>query len=107
MIMFSSAAVTEGKLYVGGYNGKIYALNALTGSYLWSYQTGYAVVSSPTVVNGVVYVGSEDNSIYALDASSGAFSLEVHNRRPNHPLITSIRRRQSLHRLKRRQHLRT
>ena len=43
----------------------------MTGAYLWSYQTGYAVVSSPTVVNGVVYIGSEDNSIYALDASSG------------------------------------
>ena len=71
MIMFSAPAISGGNLYVGGYNGKIYCLNAQTGSYLWSYQTGYAVVSSPTVVDGVVYVGSEDNSIYALDASNG------------------------------------
>ena len=92
MVMFSSPAVADGNLYVGAYNGKIYCLNAKTGSYLWSYQTGYAVVSSPAVDNGVVYVGSEDNSIYALNASNGELALEVHNWRPDCPILASSTR---------------
>ena len=71
LVLLSSPAVADGTVYVGAYNGKLYALNAQTGAFEWSYQTGYAIVSSPTVANGVVYVGSEDNQTYALNASTG------------------------------------
>ncbi len=47
----------------------LYALNASTGEVLWSYETGNAISSSAAVVNGVVYIGSFDNKLYAFHLS--------------------------------------
>ncbi len=66
----SSPAVADGVVYVGSYDGKVYALNAATGAYVWSYATGEMVVSSPAVANNTVYVGSYDHIIYAFGSSS-------------------------------------
>src|SRR3984957_3804871 len=68
----SSAAVADGVVYVGSYDGYVYALNAATGVKLWSFATGGEVFSSPAVANGVVYVGSNDQNVYALNATTGA-----------------------------------
>src|SRR5664280_2620698 len=67
----SSPAVADGVVYVGSFDGNVYALSATTGTLLWKYMTGDIVYSSPAVANGVVYVGSEDNQVYALNASTG------------------------------------
>jgi hypothetical protein len=53
-------------VYVGGDDGNLYALNATTGTMLWSFTTQALVTSSPAVANGVVYVGSDDNNLYAI-----------------------------------------
>jgi outer membrane protein assembly factor BamB len=60
-------------VYVGTtvFSNHVLALNARTGSLLWSYLTGDGA-SEPVVANGVVYVGSSDNNIYALNARTGA-----------------------------------
>jgi hypothetical protein len=44
--IFSSPAVANGMVYIGSYNKKVYALNALSGTLLWSYTTGQVVGSS-------------------------------------------------------------
>jgi eukaryotic-like serine/threonine-protein kinase len=49
----------------------VYALNARTGTKLWSYATNGYVISSPAVANGVVYVGSNDSNVYALKVKTG------------------------------------
>src|SRR5207344_2567233 len=72
-VFFSSPAVANGVAYVGSADGNLYALNASTGAFLWSYTTGSFVGSSPAVANGVAYVGSVDGNLYALNASTGAF----------------------------------
>jgi outer membrane protein assembly factor BamB len=46
--------------------GKVYALDAATGTEQWRFQTGGHVHSSPVVVDGTVYVGSWDGNVYAL-----------------------------------------
>jgi outer membrane protein assembly factor BamB len=68
--VYSSPAVAGGVVYVGSYDGHVYALDAKTGERLWRYQTGDEVVSSPAVAGGVVYVGSWDDYLYALDVGS-------------------------------------
>jgi glucose dehydrogenase len=68
----SSATVANGVVYVGSYDGYLYALNAATGDKLWSFLTGGEVFSSPAVADGVVYVGSNDQNVYALNAATGA-----------------------------------
>jgi hypothetical protein len=70
--VYSSPAVAGGVVYVGSADHKIYALNATTGAYIWSYTTGFNVYSSPAVASGLVYVGSNDGNVYALNASTGA-----------------------------------
>ncbi len=77
----SSPAVANGVVYVGILDGNVYALNASTGTTLWSYATGAGrfLTSSPAVANGVVYIMPYDpsyygsgNNLYALNASTGA-----------------------------------
>jgi hypothetical protein len=54
------------------HNGYSTSTAPKTNQTLWTYTTGWSVVSCPAVVNGVVYVGSADNSTYALNATTGA-----------------------------------
>ncbi|MET8049740.1 PQQ-binding-like beta-propeller repeat protein [Streptosporangium sp. NPDC005286] len=70
--VYSSPAVVDGVVYVGSGDGKVYALDALTGAVRWTHKIGGRVYSSPAVVDGVVYVGSGDGKVYALDALTGA-----------------------------------
>ena len=71
-IVQSSPAITNGRLYEGSTDHKIYCLNATTGAFIWSYTTGDNVYSSPAVTGGRVYVESYDDKLYCLDAVSGA-----------------------------------
>ena len=50
--VFSRIAVANGIVYVGSWDGNVYALNARTGEVVWRYTTG-DFVSSPAVVNGI------------------------------------------------------
>jgi outer membrane protein assembly factor BamB len=60
-------------VYVSSADHKVYALNAGTGTLLWSYETVNGIVpTTPTVANGMVYVGSWDKNVYALNANTGA-----------------------------------
>ena len=68
---YSSAAVAEGRVFVGGRDKLVHALDAATGREIWTFQTRARVESSPAVVGGRVLVGSNDGRFYALDAASG------------------------------------
>ena len=70
--VWSSPAVTGGVVFVGSFEGVLYALDASTGAKLWQRRTGGPIWSSPAVADGVVFVGSDDGNLYALNASSGA-----------------------------------
>lgn len=63
----------SGVIYFGSSNGKIYAIDAITGKARWPqpFATGGWVLSSPVVVEVVVYVVSAHNDIYAIDAVTG------------------------------------
>ena len=78
----SSPAVADGVVYVGGSDGKLYAVDAAgvancggsptTCAPLWTATTGGVIgeyPSSPAVVGGVVYIGSDDGKLYAFDAA--------------------------------------
>src|SRR5262245_36154837 len=67
----SSAAIVDGRVYVGSNDGQVYALDFATGQKLWAFKTDGPVESSPLVLDGVVYVGSSDSYLYAINADSG------------------------------------
>ena len=62
----------EGTVYVGSYDGKIYALDGKTGAKKWEFETGREVESSPAIgSDGTVYIGSKAEKVYARDGKSG------------------------------------
>ena len=69
--VLSSPVVSEGIVYVGSADHKLYALDAKTGALKWSFRAQGAIASSPAVAGGRVYFSSLDGLIHALDAISG------------------------------------
>lgn len=58
---------SDGTIYVGGGDGKLYAINP-DGTKRWSFAKGGSVDSSPAIgSDGAIYVGSDDNSLYAIN----------------------------------------
>ena len=52
----SSPAVANGKVFVGSYDGNLYALDASTGTKIWNTTVGDYVPSSPAVADGKVFI---------------------------------------------------
>jgi len=69
--VFSSPAVTDGIVFIGSDDSKVYALDQYNGTQIWNFATGGAVQSSPAVADGKVYVGSFDRKVYCLNVSTG------------------------------------
>lgn len=67
----SSAAISEGRVFIGSSDESLYALDLKTGTKLWSYKTEDAIEGTPCVTDGRVFVGSADSHLYALDAGTG------------------------------------
>ena len=68
---YSSAAVADGRVFLGGRDKLLHALDAATGKAVWTLTTRARIDSSPAVSGGRVYVGSSDGRMYAADARSG------------------------------------
>lgn len=65
----NSPTIANGIAYVGGYDRKLHAINAITGQHLWSFDgAGAGYNTNPLVVNGVVYAGNRDGTMYAIGA---------------------------------------
>ena len=63
----SPAIGADGTIYVGSYDGNVYAINP-DGSHKWTFTTGSFVYSSPAIgADGTIYVGSFDENIYAIN----------------------------------------
>jgi outer membrane protein assembly factor BamB len=76
-----SPTVGNGMVYIPGYDGYLYALDAQAGNLIWKQPSkgavagsmpGSGVFSSPVFWNGIVFAGDNDSYIYALDAATGA-----------------------------------
>jgi outer membrane protein assembly factor BamB len=76
----STAAIKDGRVYVGTLGGELLCLDLKTGQKIWAarsidnpdpdaFAPGFK--SSPTVSGGVVYLGDEDGVFHAIDAETG------------------------------------
>ena len=101
----SSPAVADGIVYVGSFDGRVYAVDAAIGGERWRFDTGNVVFSSPKVADGTVYVGSHSGAMYALDAADGELDWRFADR-SDRRCHRVRRRRARLLRLRRRQPLR-
>jgi len=69
--IYGTPAVTEDTVYVGGYDGVLYALS-LDGDLKWQEPLGDSIVGSPVVEGDFLLVGSSDHYLYAFDANEEA-----------------------------------
>jgi len=67
----SSPAVENGTVFVTSSIG-VEAVDLLTGTLIWQYDTSWPVVSCPAVADSIVFVGSENNDrVFAFRDSTG------------------------------------
>ncbi|MGZ4847674.1 MAG: outer membrane protein assembly factor BamB family protein [Halobacteriota archaeon] len=73
-VVRSTPAVSDGVVYFGSDDYKVYAIDVETKALRWPqpFSTQFWVRSSPVVADGVVYIGSNDLNVYAIDAATGA-----------------------------------
>ncbi len=73
--IWGSPLVSNGMVYIGSDDGKLYAVSAASGEKKWDFTTGGVVRSQPTIDasqgSGVLYFTSDDGYFYALDAGDG------------------------------------
>jgi outer membrane protein assembly factor BamB len=72
--VYGSPAVYGDLVYVAGYNGKVYALNAESGALRWVYPREgnmQPIVSGVVVALDKLYFGCADGNVYAMDAATG------------------------------------
>ena len=86
--MEANPIVVDGVLYTSGTTGRVYALNAVTGEEIWTFNPASdgqvnrytccdEVNRGVAVWDGMVYVGSLDGRLFGLNAETGAVVWEV------------------------------
>lgn len=77
-LVHTKPAVSRNKLYVGSFDGYLYAINLFTGTAEWKFKTTGKfsfpkgeVTGSPALGSGVVIAGSRDYNVYAVDVRGG------------------------------------
>lgn len=68
---YSSAAVTNNRVVLGGRDKMVHGLS-LAGKSVWTFATRSRVESSPAIAGGRVFVGSNDGRFYVLNLTDGA-----------------------------------
>jgi outer membrane protein assembly factor BamB len=68
---YSSAALAEGRMVLGGRDRMVHALDIETGRAHWTFMTRARIDSSPAIAGGRVFVGSGDGRLYVLDLETG------------------------------------
>jgi outer membrane protein assembly factor BamB len=63
--------LADGALFFGSLDTSVYAIDATTGTFLWSRATGDKIESAPSVADSRVFVGSFDGNVYALREKNG------------------------------------
>jgi len=66
-----SPVVAGGVVYIGSFDGNLYAVDQETGKEKWKFETPRQVASTPAVADGVIYLRGYDAVLYAIDASTG------------------------------------
>lgn len=66
--------VGDNKVYVGSYNGKLYAINLDTGNTAWSFTTGGPLLHTAGYAQTKVFTGSSDGNFYAINTADGSLA---------------------------------
>ncbi len=66
-----NAVINGNTVFFGSGDGKLYAIDKLTGQQYWQFKTGGPVFCTPAIAKNTVYFTSRDKYLYALQAATG------------------------------------
>jgi outer membrane protein assembly factor BamB len=72
----STPAISDGRIYFGGLDGIVYALDANSGKQIWKRDLGARVTTSVAAHEHDLYVGTSKRHIYRLNSDSGDVSSD-------------------------------
>ena len=87
--LWADVAVRDGRVLVGGDDGRLHAVDARTGRTLWTVQTGGAIRARAAFVGTDVVVPSDDGFLYRVSAKTGAQRWRVRISDPVHRIPLS------------------
>lgn len=67
----TAPVISDGRVFIGATDGKLYTIDAVTGKGSWLFDTQTIISGSPVIYNGVVYFGANDGRIFAVDTKTG------------------------------------
>src|SRR5262249_14616635 len=67
----ATAAVVGDTVYLGAFDGNLYALDLANGKEKWKYDAGDQIKAPASVHEGAVYVGGADGTFHCVDAKTG------------------------------------
>lgn len=73
----SSPALVGGRVYFGGMDGMVYALDARDGKLVWKRELGAQVSTSLVSRGQSIYLGTANRHLYRLDADSGKILADL------------------------------
>ena len=68
---YTTPAVAEGRVFAGGFDGRLRAFRATSGSELWSTWVGGRILGAPVVIGPYVFFSTLEKRTYAVRASDG------------------------------------
>jgi outer membrane protein assembly factor BamB len=68
----NAPAVARGRVFFGGVDGNVYALDAQTGKTVWKRTLGSRISTHLKVADNSLYLGAADNHIYRINPDTGS-----------------------------------
>jgi outer membrane protein assembly factor BamB len=70
--VLSPSTASQSTVYIGGYDGYVYAVDMANGSLRWEFKTDGPIIGSLLFERDTVYAASTDGNVYAVSAADGA-----------------------------------
>jgi outer membrane protein assembly factor BamB len=68
---YTTPAVADGRVFVGGFDGKLRALRAASGAELWQVDTPGRILGAPFVAGGYVFFSILEQKTYGVRIADG------------------------------------
>lgn len=76
--IYAAPVVSEEIVYIGAWDGNVYALDAADGSCKWDFETGDPIIGGLLLASNRLLAASTDGNLYALDPLTGDELDRVH-----------------------------
>ena len=83
----SAPAAASGRVYFGGLNGTLYALDARSGRVIWKKDLGARISTSLLLLGDSLFLGTSAGRLYRLEAKSGVVSGELSAEEPQGHIV--------------------